>query len=168
MPIRNSYHRLHVSVNSREMDAIACRPIILRSSVYRWVQVNIAWKLTCAQCTLSASAFITRHCCLSFLNRSLLMIYSRVVVLTRCSRPNPRSGHGPILPGRLGSGKVPSLVKFGVFAPLYYQGHFQEIVLAALPLGMNPRHVKKFGECGWRTSERVSWEIKKNKSMRTR
>jgi len=96
------------------------------------------------------------------------MIYSRVVVLTRCSRPNPRSGHGPILPGRLGSGKVPSLVKFGVFAPLYYQGHFQEIVLAALPLGMNPRHVKKFGECGWRTSERVSWEIKKIKSMRTR
>jgi len=34
------------------------------------------------------------------------------------------------------------------FSPLVFvTGHFQEIGIAALPMGLKPRHVEKFREC---------------------
>jgi len=33
------------------------------------------------------------------------------------------------------------------FAPRFCQGHFQEIGIAALPMGLKPRRVEKFREC---------------------
>jgi len=38
-----------------------------------------------------------------------------------------------------------------MFLSLFFvRGHFQEIGIATLPLGLKPRHVEKFGEC-WLT-----------------
>jgi len=37
--------------------------------------------------------------------------------------------------------------KFGVFRPSFFRGHFQELGIAALPMGLKPRHVEKFPEC---------------------
>jgi len=54
--------------------------------------------------------------------------------------------------------------KLGGGSPLIFvRGHFQEISIAALPLGMKPRHVEKFETVGWRTSEKVSWQKKQKK-----
>jgi len=50
------------------------------------------------------------------------------------------------------------------FSPLIFvRGHFQEIGIAAFPLGLKPRHVESFENVGWRTSEKVSWQMKKKK-----
>ena len=40
------------------------------------------------------------------------------------------------------------LGKICFFSPfIFVRGHFQEIGIAALPLGLKPRHVEKFREC---------------------
>ena len=37
--------------------------------------------------------------------------------------------------------------KFGFFALIFVRGYFQEIGIAALLLGLKPRHVEKYREC---------------------
>jgi len=52
--------------------------------------------------------------------------------------------------------------KFGG-APIFVRGHFQEIGIAALPMGLKPRHVERFRECQFTDVEESELTEKKKK-----